>query len=79
MNECPNCERHRYRASLWRAEAYRQSGHDVIEWPWVGLTEEDVHSLANKHLRHQPEGYEVSGVYDFARALNNLLREKNRD
>lgn len=79
MSECPHCERNRYRASLWRAEAYRQSGHDVIEWPWTGLTKEDVYALANKHLRYQPEGYEVSGVYDLAQAIDALLREKNRD
>jgi hypothetical protein len=51
----------------------------VIEWPWTGLTKEDVYALANKHLRYQPEGYEVSGVYDLAQAIDALLREKNRD
>lgn len=37
---------------------------------WVGLTDEDVYLLANEHLHYQTEGYEVSGVYNFARALD---------
>ena len=38
---CPECEYHKNRAALWRAEAYLHAGHDVIERPWVGLTMED--------------------------------------
>lgn len=38
---CPECERNKFRAAMWRAEAYKQAGHDKIERPWVGLTEED--------------------------------------
>ena len=38
---CPDCEYHKNRAARWRAEAYKQAGHDVIELPWVGLTMED--------------------------------------
>jgi hypothetical protein len=26
---------------MWRAEAYKQAGNDIIERPWIGLTEED--------------------------------------
>ena len=44
---------------------------------WVGLTDEDVYPLANEHLRYQPEDYEVSGVYDLARAIEAKLKEKN--
>jgi hypothetical protein len=32
------------------------------------LTDEDLRQLADKHLFYQPEGYEVSGVFAFARA-----------
>lgn len=42
MTTCPNCEYHKNRAARWRAEAYKQGGHDVIELPWVGLTIEDM-------------------------------------
>lgn len=42
MTTCPNCEYHKNRAARWRAEAYKQAGHDVIELPWVGLTWDDV-------------------------------------
>jgi len=41
MTPCPECERNKFRAAMWRAEAYKQAGNDVIERPWVGLTEED--------------------------------------
>ena len=42
MTDCPNCEYHKDRAARWRAEAYKQAGHDVIELPWVGLTEDEI-------------------------------------
>lgn len=42
MDDCPKCEYNKSRAARWRAEAYRQAGHDVIELPWVGLTDEEI-------------------------------------
>ena len=33
------------------------------------LTDEDLRKLADKHLFYQPEGYEVSGIYNLARAI----------
>ena len=42
---CPDCEYHKNRAARWRAEAYKQAGHDVIELPWVGLTDEEFKKL----------------------------------
>ena len=44
---------------------------------WVGLTDEEVYPLANKRLHYQIEGYEVSGIYDLARAIEAKLKEKN--
>ena len=44
---------------------------------WTGLTDEEVYPLANKHLHYQIEGYEVSGIYDLARAIEAKLKEKN--
>jgi hypothetical protein len=37
--KCPECEYHKQRAALWRAEAYKQAGHDVIERPSIGCSE----------------------------------------
>ena len=48
MTDCPNCEYHKNRAARWRAEAYAQAGHDIIERPWVGLTKDEVEILAYK-------------------------------
>jgi len=42
---------------------------------WTGLTDEDVYLLANEHLHYQTEGYEVSGVYNLARAIEAKLKE----
>ena len=42
---CPDCEYHKNRAARWRAEAYKHAGHDVIELPWVGLTDEEFKKL----------------------------------
>ena len=44
---------------------------------WVGLTDEEVYPLANEHLHHQIESYEVSGIYNLARAIEAKLKEKN--
>ena len=45
MTNCPDCEYHKNRAARWRAEAYKQAGHDVIELPWVGLTDEEIKKI----------------------------------
>jgi hypothetical protein len=46
---------------------------------WVGLTDEEVYPLANEHLHYQMEGYEVSGIYNLARAIEAKLKEKNNE
>jgi len=49
----------------------------VAERQWVGLTDEEVYPLANEHLHYQMEGYEVSGIYNLAQAIETKLKEKN--
>jgi hypothetical protein len=44
---------------------------------WVELTDEEVYPLANEHLHHQIESYEVSGIYNLARAIEARLKELN--
>jgi len=53
--------------------AQRQSARSA----WVGLTDEEVHPLANEHLHYQMEGYEVSGIYNLAQAIEAKLKAKN--
>ena len=67
MTDCPNCEYHKNRAAMWRAEAYAQAGHDIIERPWVGLTGEEVAS------------FDVHAIVDAdcVRAIEAKLKEKN--
>jgi hypothetical protein len=66
-------------------ETLQEQGHTVTplytsppaQRTWVGLTDEDVYPLANEHLHYQPESYEVSGIYNLARAIEARLKEKN--
>jgi len=44
---------------------------------WKGLTEKEMKKLADTHLVHQPESYEMSGVFDLIRAVSEKLEEKN--
>ena len=56
MADCPNCEYHKNRAARWRAEAYKQAGHDVIELPWVELTSaEFAEILCDDRWQFRPE------------------------
>ena len=67
MTECQNCEYHKNRAARWRAEAYKQAGHDVIELPWVGLTDEEIAEFSEAKL----------GAYDLCLEVEAKLKEKN--
>jgi hypothetical protein len=67
---CPDCERNRYRAALWRAEAYKQAGHGVIERKWVGLTEEEIEPEAE-----QSDNY--AAFHHGVRFAETKLKEKN--
>ena len=66
MADCPNCEYHKNRAARWRAEAYKQAGHDVIELPWVGLTDEEKNVMT--------WGNDIYHILELAEAK---LKEKN--
>ena len=71
MTECPNCEYHRNRAARWRAEAYAQAGHDIIERPWTGLTDEEIMECLD-------QGYGINMRLDgFAKIIEAKLKEKN--
>ena len=67
---CSDCEYHKNRAARWRAEAYKQAGHDVIERPWVGLTDDDIDIAFD-------DTQEGGGFWEFARAIEAKLKEKN--
>jgi len=72
MTDCPHCEYHKNRAAMWRAEAYAQAGHDIIERPWTGLTDEEI-------LKFQdivPNSYSLD-LIEFAQAIEAKLKEKN--
>ena len=77
MTDCPHCEYHKNRAAMWRAEAYAQAGHDIIERPWVGLTDEEKSGkrpLENGLLFNSAEAQAWEIAVDYAEAK---LKEKN--
>jgi len=45
--------------------------------PWVGLTDDDWEPLYDKFAKYQEYGAFVSGWDNFARAIEQLLKEKN--
>jgi hypothetical protein len=65
-DECPSCEYHKNRAARWRAEAYKHAGHDKIELPWVGLTDDEIEHIADSEWEEA-----------FVRMIEAKLKEKN--
>ena len=75
VTKCPDCEYHKNRAAMWRAEAYAQAGHDIIERPWTGLTDEEYINLliqASKPMKTAPDMAVV-----FGHLVEAKLKEKN--
>jgi len=73
---CSNCERYKESAKNWRHKADELSGHP-LPWEggdtWVGLTEDEIAQLMFKC------DVIVTGhtQFDFARAIEAKLKEKN--
>lgn len=74
MADCPMCEYHKDRAARWRAEAYKQAGHDVIELPWVGLTDDEIDQglLRSDYAFKTAEAWRAGVVFAMTK-----LKEKN--
>jgi len=75
-DDCPKCEYNKNRAARWRAEAYKQAGHDVIEWPWVGLTDEEIWETISRIGTSDSDVNPYAKLSD-ARAIEAKLKEKN--
>jgi hypothetical protein len=72
MSECPNCERYKKSAAMWRNEAYKLAGTPLPWEPdelWVGLTHEEKHYL-NDVLNLQ-------GRFAIIEVIEAKLKEKN--
>lgn len=80
VRPCPQCEYHKNRAARWRAEAYKQAGHE-IELPWVGLTEEQAENAIDEvggFAFGLNDGNVSNGtVVLYAKAIEAALRKKN--
>lgn len=74
MTKCPDCERYKLSASVWRNKAYELAGKPLPWEPdelWVGLTDEDIYELRRN-------GAHSVSDKDF-RAIEAKLKEKNND
>jgi hypothetical protein len=47
VHECPNCERYKASASMWRNEAYRVAGHPLPWSPDEKLLQEALEALTS--------------------------------
>ena len=77
--DCPKCEYNKNRAARWRAEAYAQAGHDIIERPWTGLTDEEIESAIDEGFAFGLNDGNVSNEYviRYVRVIEAKLKEKN--
>jgi len=54
MTKCPDCERYKLSASVWRNKAYELAGKPLPWEPdelWVGLTDEEIaEAVGNRSL-----------------------------
>jgi len=53
---------------MWRAEAYKQAGNDVIERPWVGLSINEARDFYESKLSRA----------ELINKIDEFLEEKNR-
>ena len=67
---CPDCERYKKSAAMWRNKAYEASGHPLPWKPdelWQGLTDKELEELSDADL----------GAYDLCLEVEAKLKEKN--
>ena len=68
---CPDCERYKKSAEMWRNKAYEASGHPLPWKPdelWQGLTREEFLDAV----------YGLEDMEDCWRAIEAKLRDKNQ-
>jgi hypothetical protein len=71
---CPDCERYKKSAAMWRNKAYEASGHPLPWEPdelWQGLTDEEIEEAC------VPLGAAMLSFTEVARAIEAKLKEKN--
>ena len=76
MTDCPNCQRYKASASMWRNKAYEAIGKPLPWKPdelWVGLTDEEVKQIEETTTC---EGNE-SWLRNLTRNIEAKLKEKN--
>jgi len=58
MTKCPDCERYKLSASVWRNKAYELAGKPLPWEPdelWVGLTDDDISKAKTLLKDNDPE------------------------
>lgn len=75
---CPDCERYKKSAAMWRNFAYESSGHPLPWKPeelWQGLTDEEIVGMTCECV--DDGTFDMDCAIDFARAIETKLKEKN--
>ena len=76
MTDCPNCQRYKASASMWRNKAYEAIGKPLPWKPdelWVGLTDEEIKNLEETTTCSGNESW----LRNLTRAIEAKLKEKN--
>ena len=65
-------------AQYWDVSQYLKMMHDSTKRPWVGLTEEEIEVIeALKAPPVHPDFFDCDDWMEFARAIEQRLKEKN--
>ena len=76
MTDCPNCQRYKASASMWRNKAYEAIGKPLPWKPdelWVGLTDEEIKNLEETTTCSGNESW----LRNLTRNIEAKLKEKN--
>lgn len=74
---CPDCERYKKSAVMWRNKAYEVSGHPLPWKPdelWQGLTDEERNNLWRDVIGWGDPSHDDE---DLMKAIETKLKEKN--
>ena len=77
MTDCPNCQRYKASASMWRNKAYEAIGKPLPWKPdelWVGLTDEERNNLWREVVGWGDPSHDDE---DLMKAIEAKLKEKN--
>lgn len=76
MAECPNCERYKASASMWRNEAYRVAGHPLPWSPDEKLLRACLEAMEHIHRTGDTQVFDLCYAPELLPTLRARLEEK---